>query len=56
MNMTAIYFSSHDYDKVVTISKNTYHSFSIFIFGGFLITSILVNFVKKSGNKDMKIN
>lgn len=46
--MTAIYFSSHDLDKVITISKNTYYSFSIFIFGGFLTTSLILKVFKSS--------
>lgn len=48
MNLTAIIFSSLDYDKMMSVMRNTYYIYSIFIFGGFIISlTILMTKEKK---------
>lgn len=46
MDMTAMIFSSLEADKAYMIMRNTYYSYSIFIFVGFIATSLLSKYLK----------
>ena len=45
-------FSSLEWEKAKMILENTYYSFSIFLIGGWFISSVLVKYMIKNNKKN----
>lgn len=54
MNLTGMIFCSLDYHKAMLIISKTYYLFSVYIFGGFLITSLILKFSGSRRQTDEK--
>jgi len=52
MNLTGMIFCSLDYRKAISIIQKTYYLFSIYIFGGYLITTLILIFSKSKKDKN----
>lgn len=52
MDNVAMIFSSLEWEKAKMILENTYYSFSIFLIGGWIISSVLVKYMIKNNKKN----
>lgn len=55
MDMTAMIFSSLETDKMISIMVNTKYIYSIYVFGGFLITSVYLKILQRTAAREGKL-